>query len=584
MQPDRVSEARLPPRRIAAILIVFASVLAFLPVLDADFVNWDDDHNFTTNPHYRGLSLEHLTWMFTTFHYGGYHPLSWLSVAVDHAFWGMDARGYHLTNLVLHAVDSLLVFVLLVEMFALARGARTTAHVYAACGATLLFAVHPLRVETVAWITERRALLASFFLFLTILLYVRSRDINSKRPRTLFWLAVLTYLLSLLSKGMAITLPLILVVLDIFPLRRTVSFKNLLVDKIPFVALAAGVGILARMAQQEGAAVRSFVEHPLLDRCVQAAFGFTFYIWKTVAPTGLCALHPLEERIDWTATAFLGATAVVLIVTVLVWLSRRRNPALLTAWVVYLLVLAPVSGLGQSGPQLVAERYSYLASIPLAALLAGALLWTRHRPRIVLATVLAVGIVTVLLSVKSFFQSRDWLNSTSLWTRVTAVHPKSIQGRFNLAAALRIQGDHRQAAVEFRRCAQLKPVHGSAWHNAGLNFLRSSDHASAYEPLKKALDLHGADDSYWEQRPDIAEILYCVGVARFGTTQDVEAETFLRRAIASNARFLASYHVLADCLVRQHKPADAIKALQNGLAVAPNDVVMQRKLAELKNR
>ena len=331
-KPTRIS----PAHWLAAFLIVGACAIAFLPVLDADFVNWDDDKNFTENEAYRGLSAHHLAWMFTTFHYGGYHPLSWLSVAIDHAIWGMEAKGYHLTNLALHALNALLVFALVLRVLRLTRGAPSTAHVWAAAGATLLFAVHPLRVETVAWITERRALLATLFWILTILLYVGSRDPESSGPRarTLFWLSVCAYLLSLLAKGMALTLPVLLLVVDVYPLRRLPPgesalplARRLALEKLPFFAVAIGIGILARLAQQEGAAVRSFAEHPLLDRSVQASHALLFYLWKTILPSGLCALHPLEQKLDWTQFVYFGSVVAVVALTVVLWRARRRWPA-----------------------------------------------------------------------------------------------------------------------------------------------------------------------------------------------------------------------------------------------------------------
>ncbi|MCA8955716.1 MAG: tetratricopeptide repeat protein [Planctomycetes bacterium] len=550
---------------LPVLLISAASVLPFLPVLDAGFVNWDDDQNFVTNEHYRGLSLEHLRWMFTTLHYGGYHPLSWLSVALDHAVWGMDPRGYHLTNLLLHAANTLLLFGLLCEL-ARTAAQRLAGHVVpAATGAALLFAVHPLRVETVAWITERRALLACGFLLGTVWCYLRAHRLGARRAWVLQGMAVLAYAGSLLSKGMAVTLPVLLLLLDAYPLHRLRRWSDLLprtIEKLPYFALAAGVGYLARLAQQEGDAVRSLAEHGPLGRIAQAAYALCFYLLRTVWPADLCALHPLERALNATEPRFLLAFGGVLAITAAALWLRRRVPVVLAGWSSYVLILLPVSGVVQSGPQLVAERYAYLASLPLAALTAAAL--SRAPRRVWLPLVAAVA---VLFGVLSYRQCGVWHDSVRLWTRVVAVHPDGIQGQFNLANALRLESRHDAAARHYAKVTEFVPRHGAAWYYLGLSLLQQKRNADAAAALRRAHDL--AADGYWVVRPRSVEVRYCLGLAHHLAGQDGDAVEHLQVARRLDPSFAPTYTVLGSALRRLGRGLEAEQVLRAGRAIAP---------------
>src|SRR5579862_3115769 len=207
-------------------LVACAVVVAFAPVWNCDFVNWDDSINLLENPAYRGLSAAHLRWMFTTFRGGHYQPLSWVTLGFDYTLWGMQPRGYHLTNLLLHTANALLVFALartLLRHAATPRAAEDSRLTFAAACAALVFAIHPLRVESVAWVTERRDVLSGFFLLLTVLAYVRMTDACRQerdaggRWRVWYGVSLGTFILSLLSKAWGMTLPLVLIVLDVYP-------------------------------------------------------------------------------------------------------------------------------------------------------------------------------------------------------------------------------------------------------------------------------------------------------------------------------------------------------------------------------
>src|SRR2546426_6408874 len=243
---------------LVPVLIALVTVAAFLPALQSQFVSWDDAENFLDNPYYRGLGWSQLRWMWTT-HLGHYIPLTWMTLGLDYLLWGMNPFGYHLTSLLLHAANAVVFFFVVHRILPLAlpsRSERGHALAVAAGFAALVFAIHPLRVESVAWVTERRDVLSGLFYLVTILLYLRACE-GEERGRRWYWLAVATFVLALLSKSMVVNLPIVLLILDVYPLRRlggAISWwsepaRRIYIEKIPFVLLAAGASAIAVMAQ-----------------------------------------------------------------------------------------------------------------------------------------------------------------------------------------------------------------------------------------------------------------------------------------------------------------------------------------------
>jgi tetratricopeptide (TPR) repeat protein len=573
---------RLPCRHswIAALVVVLAATTAFLPVLQAEFVNWDDDKNFLGNPDYRGLGADRLAWMFTTNHYGGYQPLSWVSLGLDYELWGMDPKGYHLTNLIVHALNALLVFAVLHELLrAVDAGPRRRC--WAAAAGAILFAVHPLRVESVAWITERRGLLAALFALASILFYLRAHRPERVRPAlALLAGSFLLFVASLLSKGIFLTLPLVLVILDVHPLRRVRAgdrpvrrLAGLMLEKLPWILAAAGVGVLARMAQVEGSAVRTFAEHPLGDRCAQAAYAVWFYLAKTAIPTGLCALHPLEQRLDWSNGAFGAALFLTIALSLVLWLRRRRQPSHLAAWLSLLVLLAPVSGLAQSGPQLVAERYSYLPLVPVAALMAGFLLLRPTRTGRSRVLVAATAVLLAVFMVQSIGQSSSWKNSVALWERVVAVHPDCITGLFNLGCALDVRGRADEAATAYRRCLRVAPTHMGALYNLGMLNYRAKRPREALEIWRYAEAFSPATD---------ARLRYSVALASFDLRDDDAVFEWCQRALEADPTYANACSLEAEAHLRLGRRDRAREALRRTLRIDPSNQAARRRLKALE--
>src|SRR6059036_859315 len=247
-------------RWLAPLLIALITFAAFLPALQNQFVNWDDKDNFLDNPHYRGLGWTHLRWMWTT-HLGHYIPLTWMTLGLDYVLWGMNPVGYHLTSLLLHAANAVGFFFVVCRILTLALPAPSErGHALTAGFAALVFAIHPLRVESVAWVTKRRDVLSGLFYLLTILVYLRDCE-RGERGRGWYWLSVAVFVCALLSKSMVVNLPVVLLILDVYPLRRlggavgwwSERARRVYVEKIPFVLLAAAASAVALMAQQRAA-------------------------------------------------------------------------------------------------------------------------------------------------------------------------------------------------------------------------------------------------------------------------------------------------------------------------------------------
>src|SRR6266566_1563356 len=368
--------------------IALVVIACFLPTLRNDFVLWDDDLNFTDNPSYRGLSWRQLRWMFTTVHGGHYQPLSWVTLGLDYTLWGMNPAGYHLTSVLLHAANAVLFYHVVLALLrrAAVSGPALVLEGAAAVGA-LFFAIHPLRVESVAWASERRDVLA----------YLRmAEEEGSGRARRWYLVSLACFVLSLLSQAWGITLPVVLLALDVFPLRRAPR----LLEKAPYAALALGAAALAFVAQQHQPAMRTLAQHGALQRTAQAAYGLSFYLWKTVAPWRLSPAYLLEGRLDPAAPRYLLSFVAVAGITALLVFARRRWPSGLVAWACYAAIVSPVLGFVQTGPQIAADRYTYLACLPWAVLVAaavrraalghGRLAWTASA-----AALLVLGLLTI---------------------------------------------------------------------------------------------------------------------------------------------------------------------------------------------
>ena len=381
---------------LVAIPLALIVIAAFIPALDNGFVNWDDDKNFLENPYYRGLGAAQWKWAWSTFWLGVYQPLAWLLFEVQYVFWKLDPRGYHLTSVILHAANAVVLYVLTMTLLVRCRPdpllQRPWTCALGAGLATALFAVHPLRVEAVAWASCQPYLPCALFFMLAVLAYLRAFPMDST-PRW-GWLvgAFVLFVAALLSKAVAVSLPAVLLILDVYPLRRfgespgrwfAPTARKIWYEKVPFIVASLVFVLLAITARKQS--LVAVERNAPSSSIAQACYGIWFYIRKTALPLDLMAVYPLPGRIDWFAPAFLLSILGTLAISVGLFLWRRRWPGLLAAWLSYLVILAPNSGIIRIDDQIAADRYSYMAMLGLVMLAAAGLcrLWrtsSRVRP------------------------------------------------------------------------------------------------------------------------------------------------------------------------------------------------------------
>lgn len=423
-------------------------------------------------PALREFSARSLRWMLTTHHMAAFSPPSWLSYAVDHAVWGLRPFGFHLTNVVLHAAAAVLLFMLARDLFARALPqAPERDRLLGAAAAALVFGLHPLRAESVAWISERRDVLAGPFFFGALLLYVRGRT---------GW-ALACHALAALTKPTAVPLPLLLLLLERWPLRRG-PWTRSVATAAPFFAVSGAVAAAAVWAQVRAGNLAPLEGYGLAQRLAQAGHAGAFYLAKTVWPGKLSPLYPIA--------GFGAADAAVLAAAVgaTAWAARRpaARPALAALWGAYLAMLLPVCGLIQNGPQGVASRYSYLACFGWA-LLAGAAFSRAGR-----AGRAALGAWLAALALWTGPETAVWRDEASLWTRAAALHPGFFPARYNLAVAL-APVDPARALEEAAAAAALDPGHREAealWRSlAGWNDAQAGRLDSAQAHLSRVAAL-----------------------------------------------------------------------------------------------
>jgi hypothetical protein len=502
--------------------LVAVTMAAFLPVLWNGFVAWDDARNLTGNPDYRGLGWTQLGWIFTTHTLGHYVPLTWLSFALDHVVWGMNPAGYHLTNLLLHGASTVLFFAVARRLLGQGRAFSPTAVSLGAAAAALFFSLHPLRVESVAWATERRDVLSGAWFLATVLLYLAAARATGARRRWLLSASVGAYLLALASKSIVMTLPAVLILLDVYPLRRLAadprrwlgrSGRAVLVEKIPYVALGVAGGALGYYIQLHDRGLNPGT--PWAGRVANVAYSLWFYVVKTVLPLGLSPLYEAPAQIDPLEARFLASAVGVVGASLLVLALRTRWPAGLAASTYYALVLSPVSGVVLLGPQLVADRYSYLSCLGWAMLVGagvGALVREAERGtlRAPLVRLGAAALVAWLLGlgVLTWRQAQVWHDTESLWRQAVRVDPECATCHKFLGDPLVARGALLSGIEHYQTALALRPDRLEFRGYLGWAFLRLGAWPEAAEQYRLVLARYPGESG---QRNNLAVALLEMG-------------------------------------------------------------------------
>jgi len=519
--------------------------------------------------------------MFSAFHMGHYSPLTWITLGADYVVWGLDPLGYHLTSLLLHSANAVVVYLIALRLLRVeAPGAmdRPLPLRCSAAFAALLFSIHPLRVESVAWATERRDVLFGLFYLLAVLVYLRPEPGAGARPavRTRrYWACLLLFVAALLSKVMAVTLPAVLLLLDAYPLRRfplTVAglrsseARRAVLEKLPFFALSAVASVGAFRATIAAEALTGTSKLGWVDRAAVTVYGLGFYLWKSAVPLGLAHFYALRTPFPvFAAPVLLSAVGVAALVLLCAWLWRR-TPAYLMAFAVYATVLLPVIGIVHAGPQLVADRYAYLATLPLAVLLGAAHLggWksaplvSRPRARLILLVV-APCLLLICLGLLTWRQVLVWHDNESLWANAVRYAP-SADVHHVMGRQLVRQGRLAEAVPHLRRNVELVPENPWAHYDLALALERLDRLPEAVEQY--ALAVRGSPTS-----PLFRNHLG-IALLKQGKADDAIAE--FRRAAQLGGDSHEAHKNLGVALGRQGKDAEAIEQFEEALRLSPD--------------
>jgi hypothetical protein len=476
-----VIERRRVPLLAAACAALTAFV--FLPALRFPFLNWDDGLLVAGNVHFRGFAIPQILWDFTSAPGGAYQPLGYLSYALDYALWGLAPLGFHMTNVLLHAFDAALFF-LLARLLLRPASARAANTELAAAFAALLWALHPLRVESVAWVSERRDVLCGAFTLAAALAWTRGADCGEgERGRRWRQAALGLGAAAMASKVFAIVLPGVLLILDV-----RLRGRPRWMEKIPWAFASAATLALNVVAQMRDRAAAPLASFGIEARLAQAAYGLSFYVWKTLWPAGLGPLY--ERSLLLEPAPFVFAALAAAAAAAGIWRARRRFPWLAQAALAYFLFALPALGLFKSGRMTAADRYSYLPCLPLA-LLAGASfarLAGKGWARIGAATLI------LMLAIETRRQLPIWSSDASLWTRACAVSPLSYFAHLKLAEADEVAG--RAAAAADDR-AEAERLHAEVFSRAASIYEARGDRAAAAAALAR---VHGGLASFASPR------------------------------------------------------------------------------------
>jgi tetratricopeptide (TPR) repeat protein len=472
---------------LIAIALMAVTLAVYFQVGNHQFLNLDDNSYVTDNSHVAsGLSGANIRWAFTSVEASNWHPLTWLSHMADVQLYGMNPRGHHLTSVAIHTAAALCLFLLLV---------RITGDLWPSAFVAALFALHPLHVESVAWVAERKDVLSALFCFLTLLAYV---EYVARRKLWLYMLTLCLFALGLMSKPMLVTLPLIMLMLDYWPLGRREAERQeprglrLITEKIPFFACSVLSGLITIYAQQHGGAMAALTVIPLRLRSENALVAYVTYIGKTIWPGNLAAYYPFPVAIPlWQAA---GSLAILLLVTMAVVRAGRRR-FLLVGWLWFLVTLLPVIGLIHVGAQAMADRYTYIPAIGLFIMAAWGAPELLHglAPQQRRGILAALGCAVIIAAATLTWQQLGyWRDNITLYRHTLAVTSGNNLIHNNLGIALQEAGKLDEAIPEFREAIRINPDHMPTHYNLAITYQAKGDFKAAIREYLAALRLNPA--------------------------------------------------------------------------------------------
>jgi tetratricopeptide (TPR) repeat protein len=527
---------------IGLALAIFAAAL-YAPALRDGFLAFDDPVYVTANPHVRaGLTGDGVLWAFRAGTGGNWHPLTLLSLMLDCQLYGLRPWGCHLTNVLLHAANTALLFFILV---------RLTGANWRSAAAALLFAVHPAHVESVAWVSERKDVLCAFFFLLAILVYARRPPPPARKS---LWPVVLLFALALMSKPMAVTLPFVLLLLDFWPLRRVAGWdwpvwRRLVFEKWPMLALSAIGCVVTVWAQGAGKAIATGAQLGFGERVNHTFISYLQYLRMLAFPRHLAALYPYQHH-EPIGTG-LCAALILALVTFLAFMQARRRPWLLVGWLWFAGMLAPVIGLVQVGGQAWADRYTYLPSIGIFILL----VWTPRR----FALALLAPVVAIVLAVVTLMDLRYWKDTLTLFGRAMEVTDNNYAAMTLVGSAEESRGNLRGAIGLYRQALACKAAYPEAHLFLGRALEADGHPVEAMSEYREAVRL----------QPDFAEAHIMIGLQLAGKKSYDQAATEYQAALQADPDSAVAQNDWATVLAEQGRWPESVTHYEQAVRLDP---------------
>jgi tetratricopeptide (TPR) repeat protein len=552
----------------------FVSLLVYLPSLGNDFVNWDDSVYVYDNQYVKQDFFDFIKWMFASVYSSNWHPLLWLSFKVDYALWELNPFGYHLSNVLLHGANVLLVVLLTGRLLKAATGIFDNRTVTAAALAGAVFGLHPLHVESVAWISGRKDVLYAFFWLLSLLAYVKYVE---RRKASRYIVCLGAFCFSLMSKPMAVTLPVVLLALDYYPLRRLNKkdwLKISVLEKLPFFVLSGLDFLVTVYAQSAGGALTKLDAIPLWQRGASAIKALGFYLYKFALPFNLSPYYPLSLKMGVFSLEFALSFAAVAAATAIALLYARKQPVIAMAWGYYIATLLPVLGFFQTGTHAAADRFMYMPVFGPVAVLAAIVVWAGERLKgrargFAAAGVLFVSLALAGLSVLSVKQARVWKDSFTLWSHAIELYPESLQPYAGRGKAFLDKGDHVKAIEDFTSAIARgnMPYAGKtdrlfkSRSNRGLAYIETGNYEAALNDFDAAIGYS----------PGNAALYFNKGIALGLLGRLEEAVDSYRHAVSLDPDFPSPYNNLAKIYTGAGKFEEAIVFMSRAIALEPSE-------------
>ena len=550
INPDR-------QKLIVYLVLTVVTFAVFWQVNQYDFVNLDDSLYVTGNFHIQsGITLDGFRWAYSTKHAGFWLPLVWLSFMADYQLFGLNAGGYHLTNLILHMISTLLLFWLFNRM---------TGTIWRSAFVATLFALHPLHVESVAWITERKDVLSAFFWMFTLCLYVY----YTEKPLIRRYLLVLfSFVLALMSKPIVVTLPFVLFLLDYWPLGRWIkdvspihnnSTVRLIGEKIPFIVLTVIYSIVTIGAQNKFGAIPSIEQLPFSVRIDNAMISYVAYLRKIFWPVDLAVFYPYEYTFPLWEILF--SCFILIVITIVIICAIKKKPFLFVGWFWYLGTLIPVIGLVQSGMQAMADRHTYLPSVGIAIMLAWGFPLLFPRENIRKKILFPVGIaVLAILAVLTWQQCGYWKNSVALFSHAVQVTNDNFLAHNSLGLALFDEGKTEEAIHYYNQALRINPYYTEAYSNRGSAYVKLGQYQRAIEDYNDAI----------RQKQDSARYYYNRGLAYNNLGQYQRAIEDYNQAIRITPDYANAYYNRGSAYVKLDQYQRAIEDYNQVIRITPD--------------